>query len=73
MKNSWQGYAVAVLTSLILGGTATYLTSSARIDKLEARIDKIGDESINTQLLIIKALTRLETQVEYIVKELDKP
>lgn len=73
MKSTWQGYAVAVLTSLMLGGAATYLASSARIDKLEARIDQVEDASIETQLLIIQSLTRLEVQVEYIVKELDKP
>jgi len=71
MKNTWQGYAVAVLTSLFLGGGFTYLVSSARMDKLEERIDDVEDKSIETQLLIIAALTRLETQVEYIVKELD--
>ncbi len=73
MKNTWQGYVIAILTSLFLGGGASYFVASARMDKLEARIDQVADKSIETQLLIIESLTRLETQVEYIIKELDNP
>ena len=72
MKNTWQGYAVAVLVSLMMGSGGSYLLSSSRIDELEDRLNAEQIEDFEVQLRIIEALTRLEEQVKYIREELDR-
>ena len=78
MKNTWQGYAVAVLVSLILGSTGSYLMSSSRIDEveedLETAIEKVEvREQKNFEMLLdmAKTLVRLEEQIKYLRESLD--
>jgi hypothetical protein len=78
MKNTWQGYIVAILTSLILGGGGTFLLNNSRISAMERTFSeeivslKIKDEK-NFEIIIemAKGIVRIEEQVKYMQKVLD--
>ncbi len=80
MKNNWQGYTIAVLTSLMLGGTGSYLVSSSRIDNVRAEMKtdimavEVREEK-NFLLLIEISRVQAEMLVEmkYLKEALDNP
>ncbi len=78
VKPSWQGYAVAVLTSLMLGGGGTFLVATAKIahvkDELTEDIKEVSERTKDfraVQIAILQSLVRLEEQVKYLREELD--
>ena len=78
MKHTWQGYAVAVLTSLMLGGGGTFLVANSQISHVKAELQEDiraveVREQKNFELLIemSKDLVRLEERVIYLIESLD--
>lgn len=78
MKNTWQGYGLAVCVSFLLGGGSSLLYSNSKIsavqadmeekvEKLEQRLDR--DRELFQDMA--KGIVRLEEQVKYIRERLE--